>query len=53
LQAALNPARTCSTCYYVIADANGKHAFATTLDEHNQNVEAPREGPAVSVLVAS
>jgi UPF0755 protein len=29
--------------FYVIADANGKHAFATTLDEHERNVAAARE----------
>ncbi len=29
--------------YYVIADENGKHAFATTLDEHERNVAAARE----------
>jgi UPF0755 protein len=28
--------------YYVIADANGRHAFANTLAEHNKNVEAAR-----------
>jgi len=29
--------------YYVIADENGKHAFATTLEEHERNVAAARE----------
>ena len=41
LQAALNPAAV-PYLYYVIADASGKHAFATTLAEHNQNVAAAR-----------
>jgi UPF0755 protein len=29
--------------YYVIADENGKHAFATTLEEHERNVAVARE----------
>jgi UPF0755 protein len=29
--------------FYVIADANGKHAFAETLEEHDRNVAAARE----------
>jgi UPF0755 protein len=41
LQAALNPASV-PYIYYVIADANGKHAFATTLDEQNRNIAAAR-----------
>jgi len=41
LQAALAPAAV-PYLYYVIADANGKHAFATTLEEHNANVAAAR-----------
>ena len=41
LQAALAPAAV-PYLYYVIADANGKHAFATTLEEHNRNVDAAR-----------
>jgi UPF0755 protein len=41
LAAALAPASV-PYLYYVIADANGKHAFATTLEEHNQNVAAAR-----------
>jgi UPF0755 protein len=39
LQAALNPADV-PYKFYVVADANGKHAFATTLEEHNRNVAA-------------
>jgi len=41
LAAALAPADV-PFIYYVIADANGTHVFATTLDEHNRNVEAAR-----------
>jgi UPF0755 protein len=41
LQAALHPADV-PYRYYVIADANGKHAFATTLQEHERNVAAAR-----------
>jgi UPF0755 protein len=41
LQAALNPAAV-PYLYYVVADKNGKHAFATTLDEHNKNVAAAK-----------
>ncbi len=42
LAAAINPADV-PFIYYVIADANGKHAFATSLAEHEQNVAAARE----------
>jgi UPF0755 protein len=41
LTAALTPANV-PYKFYVIADANGKHAFATTLEEHNRNVAAAR-----------
>ena len=41
LVAALRPADV-TYKYYVIADANGKHAFANTLAEHNANVAAAR-----------
>ena len=41
LQAALHPAAV-PYLYYVVADKNGKHAFATTLEEHNKNVAAAR-----------
>jgi UPF0755 protein len=41
LVAAINPADV-PYKYYVIADTNGKHAFATTLAEHNANVAAAR-----------
>ena len=39
LSAALNPADV-PYKYYVVADEHGKHAFATTLEEHNRNVAA-------------
>lgn len=58
IQAALNPApnpsindricrnlkksQKCEYLYYVIADKNGGHVFAATLDQHNANVEAAR-----------
>jgi UPF0755 protein len=41
LRAAVNPAAA-TYKYYVIADANGKHAFADTLAQHEQNVAAAR-----------
>lgn len=41
LSAAIHPADV-TYKYYVIADANGKHAFATTLAQHNANVAAAR-----------
>jgi UPF0755 protein len=41
LKAALEPAAV-PYLYYVISDASGKHAFATTLAEHEKNVAAAR-----------
>ncbi|MEX0665249.1 MAG: endolytic transglycosylase MltG [Acidimicrobiia bacterium] len=41
LRAALTPANV-PYLFYVIADEEGRHAFATTLEEHNRNVEAAR-----------
>jgi UPF0755 protein len=41
LKAALEPADV-PYKYYVVADENGKHAFATTLEEHQRNVAAAR-----------
>ena len=41
LQAALHPAAV-PYLYYVIADKSGKHAFATTLQEQNQNIAAAK-----------
>jgi peptidoglycan lytic transglycosylase G len=42
LQAALHPADV-PYKYYVLSNANGKHAFATTYAEHQRNVEAARQ----------
>ncbi len=42
LQAALHPADV-PYKYYVLSNANGKHAFATTYQEHEKNVEAARK----------
>lgn len=33
----------CVYLYYVIADEDGRHAFAVTLEQHEANVEAARE----------
>ena len=41
LAAAMAPANV-PYKFYVLADANGKHAFATTLEEHERNVAAAR-----------
>jgi UPF0755 protein len=42
LRAAINPANV-TFKYYVISDANGKHAFSNTLAEHEANVAAARK----------
>jgi UPF0755 protein len=42
LMAAAHPADV-PYMYYVLADKNGKHKFATTEEEHNQNVEEARQ----------
>ena len=41
LQAALHPSET--DYYYFVADAQGHHRFAKTMDEHNKNVIAYRK----------
>ncbi|MGQ0825754.1 MAG: endolytic transglycosylase MltG [Actinomycetota bacterium] len=41
LQAAISPAAT-DFLYYVIANADGSHAFAETFEEHEANIEAAR-----------
>jgi len=42
MRAAINPANV-TYKFYVISDANGKHAFADTLAQHEQNVAAARK----------
>lgn len=42
LEAAAAPAET-DFFYYVLSDLEGHHAFATTLEEHNENVAQARE----------
>ena len=44
LEAALHPAQ--SNYFYFVADGNGHHKFATTLEEHNKNVAAFRRAIA-------
>jgi UPF0755 protein len=41
LEAAMHPAQT--DFYYFVADAQGHHRFARTMDEHNRNVLAYRK----------
>jgi UPF0755 protein len=41
LQAAMHPAQ--SDYYYFVADAQGHHRFARTIEEHNKNVVAYRQ----------
>ncbi len=41
LEAALHPAQ--SSYYYFVADAQGHHRFAQTIEEHNKNVAAYRK----------
>jgi len=59
IQAAVNPApdpsqgdpicvglpnpTDCHYLYYVVADEDGRHAFAATLDQHNANVQKARD----------
>jgi UPF0755 protein len=42
LKAALAPAQT-DFLYYVLAGKDGHHAFASTLEQHEQNIEAARQ----------
>jgi UPF0755 protein len=35
--------RDCHYLYYVVADEDGRHAFAATLDQHNANVQHARD----------
>jgi UPF0755 protein len=41
LEAAMHPAQ--SDYYYFVADAEGHHRFARTIEEHNKNVDAYRK----------
>jgi UPF0755 protein len=41
LEAAMHPAQ--SGYYYFVADAQGHHRFAATIEEHNKNVDAYRK----------
>lgn len=41
LEAAMHPAQT--QYYYFVADAEGHHRFARTIEEHNKNVDAYRK----------
>jgi len=41
IEAAMHPAQT--DYYYFVADAQGHHRFARSLDEHNKNVDAYRK----------
>jgi UPF0755 protein len=41
LEAAMHPAQT--DYYYFVADAQGHHRFARTMEEHNKNVIAYRK----------
>lgn len=54
IRAALNPApnpevedcpgqQECAWLYYVLADADGRHAFATNLEDHERNVAKARD----------
>ena len=42
LRAAMNPAAT-DYLYYVVIDKQGNHAFASTLQEHEHNIEIARQ----------
>lgn len=49
LEAAMHPAQ--SDYYYFVADAEGHHRFARTIDEHNKNVAAYRKAMRESGVV--
>jgi len=36
----LEPSAPCLYLYYVLADAEGRHAFASTLEQHERNIAA-------------
>ncbi|MHB1130343.1 MAG: endolytic transglycosylase MltG, partial [Ilumatobacteraceae bacterium] len=38
-----NVPKPCRYLFYVLSDANGGHAFAATLEQHEQNVAKARE----------
>jgi UPF0755 protein len=40
--AGIRRAANCAYLYYVLADAEGGHAFAATYEAHQRNVEAAR-----------
>jgi UPF0755 protein len=48
LEAAMRPAQ--SDYYYFVADAQGHHRFAKTIDEHNKNVAAYRRAMREAVV---
>lgn len=37
------PAGGCHYLYYVLADEDGRHVFAVTIEQHEANVQAARE----------
>lgn len=39
----LDPSEDCLYLYYVLADTEGRHAFASTLEQHERNIESARE----------
>jgi UPF0755 protein len=42
IEAALHPAET-NYLYYVVKDKDGNHAFASTLEEHERNIQAAQQ----------
>ena len=43
LCAPIPQAKPCLYLYYVLSDADGRHAFAATIEQHEANVEKARE----------